>query len=88
MKQCAAMTNTTFTLADLAKGMTATIAGFSTPDPALEARLREIGFSEDDEVELLNRGPINGTPLSVRLHRTIIALRTEEAKAIHLMNKG
>ena len=31
--------------------------------PELEAKLREIGFCEGDEVELLARGPFGGQPL-------------------------
>jgi ferrous iron transport protein A len=73
-----------FTLADLTKGLTARIVAFRTTDRDLEIKLREIGFAEDSEVELLGRGPLGGTPLSVRLNRTLIALRPEEARAIEI----
>ena len=50
--------------------------------PDLEAKLREIGFCEGDEVELLARGPFGGQPLALRLNRRTIAIRGDEASAI------
>ncbi len=78
----------TQTLSELSQGVIARITGFATSDSELEAKLREVGFAEDDEVELLNRGPIGGTPLSIRLNRTVIALRRVEADAIHVASIG
>jgi ferrous iron transport protein A len=72
------------TLNDLAKGGVARIAEIQGLRPDLEAKLREIGFSEGDEVELLTRGPFGGQPLAVRLNRRIIALRGTEAQAVRL----
>jgi ferrous iron transport protein A len=72
------------TLDDLIQGGTGRIASIDAAAPELEAKLREIGFSEGDEVELLTRGPFGGQPLAVRLNRTIIALRSAEAKAVRL----
>ncbi len=69
-------------LNSLSLGQMGRVAGFSSEDTELETKLREIGFAEGDEVELLHRGPIGGTPVSVRLARTIIALRRKEAAAI------
>ena len=69
-------------LAELKKGETARIAAISDADPAVEAKLREIGFAESDEVEMAHKGPLADKPLCVRLHRTLIALRAEEAAAI------
>ena len=69
-------------LNSLSLGQMGRVAGFSSEDTELETKLREIGFAEGDEVELLHRGPIGGTPVSVRLARTIIALRRQEAAAI------
>jgi ferrous iron transport protein A len=66
----------------LRRGQLALVTGFSAERPELVAKLREIGFAEGDEVEVLARGPIAGAPLSVRLNRTIIALRKAEAAAI------
>lgn len=58
------------------------VTDISSDDPELESKLREIGFAEDDEVEVVHHGPIAGKPLCVRLNQTLIALRTEEAAAI------
>jgi ferrous iron transport protein A len=71
------------TLSELERGRTASVVGF-TGDPAMEPLLREIGFAELDEVEILGSGPIGGSPLSVRLNRTLIALRRGEAACIEV----
>jgi ferrous iron transport protein A len=68
----------------LAKGERARVAAIETPHADLEVKLREVGFSEGDEVELLSRGPLGGQPLAVRLNRTIVALRASEAAAVRL----
>ncbi len=60
----------------------AQITHFEAEDPAIEAKLREIGFAEDDEVEIIHRGPLRARPLCIRLNRTMIALRPEEAAYI------
>lgn len=71
------------TLDSLAKGAAAHIAAIEA-SPDLEAKLREIGFAEGDEVEMLGAGPFGGQPFAVRLNRRIIALRTVEARALRL----
>ena len=66
------------TLDQLAKGVVAHITGFQSntgtdnQDAKVVSKLREIGFAEGDEVELLHTGLLFGTPLSFRLNRTII----------------
>lgn len=50
----------------------------------LEAKLREVGFSEGDEVEMLTHGPFGGRTIAVRLNRSIIALRGAEAELIRI----
>ncbi len=50
----------------------------------LGIKLREIGFSEGDEVEMIGAGPFGGKTLAVRLNRTLIALRTGEASNIEV----
>lgn len=60
----------------------AQIVAIAPGELALETKLREIGFCEGDEVELLMRGPLGGQPLAVRLNRRIIAMRRSEARAI------
>jgi ferrous iron transport protein A len=66
----------------LAKGRQARVTGFGLGDDSLVAKLREIGFAEGDEVELLARGWLGGAPLSFRLNRTVIALRKVEAAMV------
>lgn len=69
-------------LSEMKRGATGRVAAISADDPLIEAKLREIGFAENDAVELAHFGPFGGAPLCVRLNRTLIALRTEEANAI------
>lgn len=71
-------------LAELKHGQIASVTGFSG-DAVLETLLREIGFAEDDNVEILSTGPLGGSPLSVRLNRTVIALRRHEAACIDVI---
>jgi ferrous iron transport protein A len=66
----------------LIKGAIGRVAGFEAHDAGLVAKLREIGFAEGDEVELLGRGWLGGQPLSIRLNRTVIALRKGEAALV------
>ena len=51
-------------------------------DAHLETTLREMGFAEEDEVEIMGLGPLGGSPLSVRLNRMLVALRRGEAGAL------
>ncbi len=60
------------------------VLGFAEGNENLVARLREIGFAEDDEVELLYRGPLARKPLCFRLNRTMVALRPDEARVIEV----
>jgi ferrous iron transport protein A len=66
----------------LSRGQVGRITGFDAGDAKLVAKLREIGFAEGDEVELLARGWLGGAPLSFRLNRTVIALRKHEAALV------
>lgn len=73
----------TFGLDQLAKGKVGRVAGFAARgNTKLIAKLREIGFAEGDEVELLAKGWLGGAPLSFRLNRTVIALRKGEAALV------
>ena len=72
----------TIRLDRLSKGHVGRVTGFASGDDKLVAKLREIGFAEGDEVELLAKGWLGGAPLSVRLNRTVIALRKGEAALI------
>ena len=60
------------------------VCGFAAHNDAMVIKLREIGFAEGDEVEVLGRGLIGGTPISVRLNQTVIALRTKEASLVEV----
>ena len=73
-----------FGLDRLGKGVVGRITGFSDGEGKLVAKLREIGFAEGDEVELLGRGWLGGAPLSIRLNRTVIALRVCEASLVRV----
>jgi ferrous iron transport protein A len=68
----------------LGRGCIGRVVGFDDRAPELVAKLREIGFAEGDEVELLAKGWLGGAPLSVRLNRTVIALRKSEAGLIRI----
>lgn len=81
-KQARAMAQKT--LDKLEKGEVARVIAIKDEAAGLVARLREIGFAEENEVELLHRGPILGRPLCFRLNRTQIALRPLEARAIRV----
>jgi ferrous iron transport protein A len=76
------MEHVTLQLDRLQKGRIGRVAGFAEGQSNLVAKLREIGFAEGDEVELLARGWLGGAPLSIRLNRTVIALRKSEAALI------
>lgn len=69
-------------IADLVEGGRARVIAIDAAAPELEAKLREIGFCEGDDVQLLTRGPFGGQPLAVRLNRRIIAMRRDEAAAV------
>ena len=64
------------------------VSGFGAQNDAMVIKLREIGFAEGDEVEILDRGLLGGTPISVRLNQTIIALRIKEASLVEVETKA
>ena len=69
------------TLDELQPGQVGTITRI-TGDERLQSVLREIGFAEQDEVEVLHYGPLGKSPVSVRLNRMMVALRRDEAASI------
>ncbi|WP_291071295.1 FeoA family protein [Hyphomonas sp.] len=71
-------------LDQLTEGASARIVSIDDGVADLAAKLREIGFCEGDDVQLLTRGPLAGQPLAIRLNRRIIAMRREEARAIQV----
>jgi ferrous iron transport protein A len=47
-------------------------------------RLRELGFDEGAEVEVLHRATLGGGPIACRIGRMTVALRRAVAGAIHV----
>jgi ferrous iron transport protein A len=71
-------------LNELPPGRKARVSRIDAAATELEAKLREVGFAEGDEVEMLTHGPFGGRTLAVRLNRSIIALRGPEASSIEV----
>jgi len=71
-------------LTELARGRIGRVVAIADATAELEAKLREVGFSEGDEVEMLTHGPLGGRTIAVRLNRSIIALRAREAELIRI----
>lgn len=69
-------------LSQLPDHQIARVLAIAPEDAAMEAALREVGFAEEDEVEILHRGAFGGKPLCVRLNQTLVALRLDEAAAL------
>lgn len=72
------------TIRDLQRRQIAHVSGFNSGDPALETRLREIGFAEGDRVELMHWGLFGRNPITVKLNGTLIAMRKTEAAAVEI----
>lgn len=72
------------TLDKLGKGRPAKVVAVDGSDASMEAKLREIGFAEDDRVSIVHLGPFGKKPICVRLNETLIALRVAEAAIIHV----
>jgi ferrous iron transport protein A len=66
---------------DLKVGQTASVVKIrETGTHAPEAlRLREMGFDEGVEIEVLHRGLIGGCPIALRVGSNVIALRKSAA---------
>ncbi len=48
----------------------------------LSRKLRDLGFEEDREVEILHTGPFGSFPIAVRIGRSVFAMRKAEAEHI------
>jgi ferrous iron transport protein A len=71
-------------LVKLPRGRAAAVADVraSSAAPAdLPARLRELGFLDGEEIEVLAAG-LSGGPLAVRVGETTFALRVREAECV------
>ncbi|MEL6277253.1 MAG: FeoA family protein [Pseudomonadota bacterium] len=71
-------------LAELDRHKISRVVGIETGDADLEAKLREIGFAEGDEIEVLYFAPLGHASICVRLNETLIALRRPEAHAVYV----
>lgn len=75
-------------LGTMKPGMFGHVLGFDTvgadPDvaPDIADRLREIGFAENLEVEVLHQSPFGRDPIAVRIGSMTVALRRREANII------
>ena len=71
-------------LVKLPRGRPAAVADVQAPSAVLAdlpARLRELGFLDGEEVEVLATG-LSGGPLAVRVGETTFALRVREAECV------
>lgn len=71
-------------LVRLPRGRAAAVADVQAASPVLAelpARLRELGFLDGEEVEVLASG-LSGGPLAVRVGGTTFALRRREAECV------
>lgn len=71
---------------DLKTGQSASVVKIKETDThAAEAlRLREMGFDEGIEIELLHRGLIGGCPIALRVGSNVIALRKAASRLIEV----
>lgn len=54
------------------------------PQDSIARRLRELGFVNGEEVEIVAKGPLGGEPLLVQVGFTRFALRRSEAARVRL----
>lgn len=71
---------------DLKTGQTASVVKIGeTGTHAAEAlRLREMGFDEGVEIEVLHRGLIGGCPIALRVGNNVIALRKAATRLLEV----
>jgi ferrous iron transport protein A len=85
----AASSETTISLCELERGVTATVAaiGSSTTeqDRELVLRLIEIGFVPGETLRVIAHGQPGNEPIAVRLNGTVFALRGLEADYIRVI---
>jgi ferrous iron transport protein A len=75
-------------LDQLALHQPATVAGIQAADvamtPELLRRLAELGFLPGEQVRVVARGVLGGTPLAVRIGNSTFALRLIEARSVQV----
>lgn len=58
------------------------------PNDAIARRLRELGFVNGEEVQIVAKGPLGAEPLLVQVGFTRFALRRSEAARVRLRANG
>ncbi|WP_454831360.1 FeoA family protein [Pseudoxanthomonas wuyuanensis] len=58
------------------------------PNDAIARRLRELGFVNGEEVQIVAKGPMGAEPLLVQVGFTRFALRRSEAARVRLRPNG
>lgn len=58
------------------------------PNDAIARRLRELGFVDGEQVQVMAVGPIGAEPLLVQIGFTRFALRREEAARVRVRSHG
>ncbi len=72
-------------LASLASRTPATVAAIGCcGDGRCEARMREMGFDEGVEVQILYRAPFGGDPIAVMVGGSTVCIRRAQAELIEL----
>lgn len=77
-----AISDTIVSLGTLSPGTSGKVSMFDETNPEMVDRLREIGFAEGLDVELLHQSPFGGDPIAVRIDVMTVALRREQANLI------
>jgi ferrous iron transport protein A len=72
------------TLDQLPKKKPARVTGFVDQQPDIVLRLREIGFAENDNVEVRHFGLFGKNPMTIDLNGALIALRRDEAALVEV----
>lgn len=80
----------TISLCELARGVTATLAGICSPEPEqdrdLVLRLIELGFVPGERLRVIAHGQPGNEPIAVRLGGTTFALRRLEAVCVRVIH--
>lgn len=73
-------------LSELPFRTAATVTGVDdvTPNDAIARRLRELGFVDGEDVEVMAAGPFGAEPLLVQVGFTRFALRRQEAARVRV----
>ena len=77
-------------LSDLPRRTSATVEAVEdrVPNDAISRRLRELGFVDGEQVQVMAIGPIGAEPLLVQIGYTRFALRREEAARVRVRSNG